>query len=142
MLNSITIMGRLTRPAELRQTNSGKSVCSFAIAVDRDFKGANGEKEVDFIDVVAWGNTAEFVARYLDKGRMAIVKGRLQIREWTDKEGNKRRNAEVIAENIYFGDSRKEEKPTQQEQDRNFDQLERDVGKFAEIDPSDGELPF
>ncbi len=106
MLNKIFVMGRLTRDPELRRTNSGAAVTSFTLAVDRDFKNADGTKETDFIDVVAWRGTAEFTAKYFTKGRMAVVGGRLQMRDWTDKDGNKRRNAEVIADNVYFGDSR------------------------------------
>lgn len=106
MLNKIFVMGRLTRDPELRRTNSGAVVTSFTLAVDRDFKNADGTKETDFIDVVAWRGTAEFTAKYFTKGRMAVVGGRLQMRDWTDKDGNKRRNAEVIADNVYFGDSR------------------------------------
>ena len=109
MLNKIILMGRLTRDPELRRTESGTAVCSFSIAVDRDFKSKNGEKETDFIDIVAWRATAEFVSKYFTKGRMAIVEGRLQIRDWTDKEGGKRRSAEVIADNVYFGDSKPKE---------------------------------
>ena len=110
MLNHITIMGRLTRDPELRHTGSGVAVASFTLAVDRDFSGKDGgEKEVDFIDCVAWRNTGEFVSKYFAKGRMAVVSGRLQIRGWTDKEGNKRRTAEVVADNVYFGDSKKED---------------------------------
>ena len=106
MLNHITIMGRLTRDPELRRTGSGVAVASFTVAVDRDFgKNENGEKETDFIDCVAWRNTAEYVSRYATKGRMVVVSGRLQIRGWTDKEGNKRRTAEVVADNLYFADS-------------------------------------
>lgn len=109
MLNTITIMGRLTRDPELRRTGSGTAVASFTLAVDRDFSGKDsGEKETDFIDCVAWRNTAEFVSKYFTKGRMAVVSGRLQIRPWTDKDGNKRRSAEVIAESVYFGDSKKD----------------------------------
>ena len=108
MLNKIFIMGRLTRDPELRRTQSGTPVTSFSLAVDRDYKTQSGEKETDFIDVVAWRATAEFVAKYFTKGRMAVVEGRLQIRPWTDKEGNNRRSAEVIADNVYFGDSKKE----------------------------------
>lgn len=109
MLNNIVIMGRLTRDPELRRTGSGTAVASFTLAVDRDFSGKDGgEKEVDFIDCVAWRHTGEFVSKYFTKGRMAVVSGRLQIRPWTDKEGNKRRSAEVIAESVYFGDSKKE----------------------------------
>ena len=106
MLNKVFIMGRLTRDPELRRTNSGTAVTSFTLAVDRDFKNADGTKETDFIDCVAWRSTAEFAAKYFTKGRMAIVEGRLQMRDWQDKDGNKRRNAEVIANNVYFGDSR------------------------------------
>ena len=106
MLNKIFIMGRLTRDPELRRTQSGTPVTSFSLAVDRDFKSQSGEKETDFIDVVAWRQTAEFVARYFTKGRMAVVEGRLQIRDWQDRDGNKRRSAEINADNVYFGDSR------------------------------------
>lgn len=110
MLNHITIMGRLTRDPELRRTGSGTAVANFTVAVDRDYTGKeNGEKETDFIDVVAWRQTGEFVSKYFTKGRMAVVDGRLQIRSWNDKEGNKRRTAEVVADRVYFGDSKKEE---------------------------------
>ena len=108
MLNKIIIMGRLTRDPELRRTGSGTAVTSFSLAVDRDFKSQSGEKETDFIDVVAWRSTAEFVSKYFTKGRMAVVEGRLQIRDWTDKEGGKRRSAEVVADNVYFGDSKRD----------------------------------
>ena len=110
MLNHIVLMGRLTRDPELRRTGSGIAVASFSLAVDRDFGSSanNGEKETDFIDIVAWRNTAEFVSKYFTKGRMAVVSGRLQIRNWTDKEGNKRRSAEVVADNVYFGDSKRD----------------------------------
>ena len=109
MLNHITIMGRLTRDPELRRTGSGIAVASFTVAVDRDFgKNENGEKETDFIDCVAWRQTGEFVSKYFTKGRMIVVSGRLQIRPWTDKEGNKRRSAEVVADNVYFGDSKRD----------------------------------
>ena len=108
MLNHIVLMGRLTRDPELRKTQSGISVASFSLAVDRDFGSReNGEKQTDFIDIVAWRSTAEFVSRYFTKGRMAVVSGRLQIRDWQDKEGNKRRSAEVVADNVYFGDSKR-----------------------------------
>lgn len=106
MLNHIVLMGRLTRDPELRRTPAGKAVASFSLAVDRDYKPEGGERETDFIDIVAWGNTAEFVSKYFSKGRMAVVSGRLQIRSWTDNTGNKRRAAEVVADNIYFGDSK------------------------------------
>ena len=109
MLNHITIMGRLTRDPELRRTGSGIAVASFTLAVDRDFGGRDGgERETDFIDCVAWRQTGEFVSKYFTKGRMAVVSGRLQIRNWTDKDGNKRRTAEVVADNVYFGDSRRD----------------------------------
>ena len=109
MLNHITIMGRLTRDPELRRTGSGIAVASFTLAVDRDFAPRDGgERETDFIDCVAWRQTGEFVSKYFTKGRMAVVSGRLQIRSWTDKDGNKRRTAEVVADNVYFGDSRRD----------------------------------
>ena len=108
MLNKIIIMGRLTRDPELRRTGSGTAVTSFSLAVDRDFKSQSGEKETDFIDVVAWRSTAEFVSKYFTKGRMAVVEGRLQIRDWTDKDGGKRRSAEIVADNVYFGDSKRD----------------------------------
>ena len=109
MLNHIVIMGRLARDPELRRTQSGVPVASFRLAVDRDFKDKNtGERGTDWIDVVAWRATAEFISRYFTKGRMAVVEGRLQIRPYTDRDGNKRTAAEVVAENFYFGDSRRE----------------------------------
>ena len=109
MLNHITIMGRLTRDPELRRTGSGIAVASFSLAVDRDFSPRDGgERETDFIDCVAWRQTGEFVSKYFTKGRMAVVSGRLQIRGWTDKDGNKRRTAEVVADNVYFGDSKRD----------------------------------
>ena len=108
MLNHITIMGRLTREPELRRTGSGIAVASFTVAVDRDFSGRDGgERETDFIDCVAWRQTGEFVSKYFTKGSMIVVSGRLQIRNWTDKEGNKRRSAEVVADNCYFGESKR-----------------------------------
>ena len=109
MLNHIVLMGRLTRDPELRRTGSGIAVASFSLAVDRDFGSREtGEKETDFIDIVAWRNTAECVSKYFTKGRMAVGSGRLQIRNWNDKDGNKRRSAEVVADNIYFGDSKRD----------------------------------
>ena len=109
MLNHITIMGRLVRDPELRRTGSGIAVASFTVAVDRDFGSRDGgEKETDFIDCVAWRQTGEFVSKYFTKGRMIVVSGRLQIRSWTDKDGNKRRTAEVVADNCYFGDSKRD----------------------------------
>ena len=109
MLNHITIMGRLTRDPELRQTSSQASVASFTLAVDRDFGGRDGgDRQTDFINCVAWRQTAEFVSKYFRKGSMAVVSGRLQIRPWEDKNGNKRESAEVVVENIYFGESRRD----------------------------------
>ena len=109
MLNHIVIMGRLTRDPELRRTGTGVAVASFSLAVDRDFSPRDGgERETDFIDCVAWRQTGEFVSKYFTKGRMAVVSGRLQIRSWTDKDGNKRRTAEIVADNVYFGDSKRE----------------------------------
>ena len=113
MLNHIVIMGRLTRDPELRRTGTGVAVASFTVAVDRDFGGRDGgEKETDFIDCVAWRQTGEFVSKYFTKGRMIVVSGRLQIRSWNDKDGNKRRTAEVVADNCYFGDSRRDGEST------------------------------
>ena len=112
MLNHINIMGRLTRDPELRRTGSNTPVASFTIACDRDF-GQNGQKETDFIDVTAWRNTAEFVSKYFTKGRMAVISGRLQIRSWTDKDGNKRKSAEIVADNVYFGDSKNSTESTE-----------------------------
>ena len=109
MLNHIIVMGRLTRDPELRRTGSGVAVASFTVAVDRDFSPKDGtDRETDFIDCVAWRQTGEFVSKYFAKGRMAVVSGRLQIRNWTDKEGNKRRSAEIVADNVYFGDSKRD----------------------------------
>ena len=108
MLNHIVIMGRLTRDPELRRTGTGVAVASFSVAVDRDFGNREGgERETDFIDCVAWRSTGEFVSKYFTKGSMIVVSGRLQIRSWTDKEGNKRRTAEVVADNVYFGESKR-----------------------------------
>ena len=108
MLNHIVIMGRLTRDPELRRTTSGIAVASFSVAVDRDFGGRDGgERETDFIDCVAWRSTGEFVSKYFTKGSMIVVSGRLQIRNWNDKDGNKRRSAEVVADNVYFGESKR-----------------------------------
>lgn len=132
MLNKIIIMGRLTRDPELRRTQGGNAVTSFALAVDRDFKSADGAKETDFIDVVAWRNTAEFAAKYFAKGRMAAVEGRLQMRDWTDKDGNKRRSAEVVADNIYFADSKRDDIPAGNPPAQTFEEVLED----------DGDLPF
>ena len=141
MLNHITIMGRLTKDPELRRTGSGIPVASFTLAVDRDFSDKqSGEKETDFIEVVAWRSTAEFVSKYFTKGRMAVVSGRLQIRSWTDKDGNKRRTAEIVADNVYFGDSKKETSGgNSYGQQGGYNPPAAD---FAPIDDDDSELPF
>ena len=107
MLNKIILMGRLTRDPELRRTQNGTAVAALTLAVDRDYKAQDGERETDFIDIVAWRSTAEFVSKYFAKGRMAVVEGRLQMRDWTDKDGGRRRSAEVVADNVYFGDSKR-----------------------------------
>ena len=141
MLNKIIIMGRLTRDPELRRTGSGTAVTSFSLACDRDFKSQSGEKETDFIEVVAWKNTAEFVSKYFTKGRMAVVEGRLQIRDWTDKAGNKRTTAEVVADNVYFADSKRSE--SNENQKENFNALSgRLSDDFVPISEEDGEIPF
>ena len=148
MLNKIILMGRLTRDPELRRTGSGTAVTSFSLAVDRDFKSQSGEKETDFIDIVAWRSTAEFVSKYFTKGRMAVVEGRLQIRDWTDRDGGKRRSAEVVADNVYFGDSKRDGGDSsgysaapayKNAAPSNFNAGGSD---FAEIGEDDGELPF
>ncbi len=139
MLNRIVIMGRLTRDPELRYTQSQTPVASFTLAVDRDFSGRDGaEKQTDFIDCVAWRSTAEFASKYFTKGRMAVACGRLQLRDWTDRDGNKRRSAEVVVENMYFGDSKKEGQNSAPEA---YGSQYPDSPGFTEIE-DDGELPF
>ena len=141
MLNKIIIMGRLTRDPELRRTGSGTAVTSFSLACDRDFKSQSGDKETDFIEVVAWKNTAEFVSKYFSKGRMALVDGRLQIRDWTDKAGNKRTTAEVVADNVYFADSKRSESNDNQRE--NFNALSGRLNDdFVPISEEGGEIPF
>ena len=142
MLNHITIMGRLTRDPEMRRTGSGVAVASFTIACERDF-GNNGEKETDFVDIVAWRNTGEFVSKYFTKGRMAVVSGRLQIRSWNDKDGNKRKTAEIVADNVYFGDS-KNGNGNQNSGFTGFVKAESmpSNNNFAPIYEPDAELPF
>ena len=156
MLNRIILMGRLTRDPELRHTQTGTAVASFSLAVDRDFKDkATGEKATDFIDVVAWRQTGEFVSRYFTKGRMAVVEGRLQLRDWTDKDGNKRRTAEVVADNVYFGDSKKDAEaggfsapaggyaPPPAPPSTGYAAPSGPVGnEFGDLADDDGELPF
>ena len=141
MLNKVVIMGRFTKDPELRRTGSGAAVTSFSLACDRDFKSQSGEKETDFIEVVAWKNTAEFVSKYFSKGRMAVVEGRLQIRDWTDKAGNKRTTAEVVADNVYFADSKRSESNDNQKE--NFNALSgRMSDDFVPISEEYGEIPF
>ena len=144
MLNKIIIMGRLTRDPELRRTASSTAVAGFTLAVDRDFKSQNGEKSTDFIDVVTWRNTAEFVAKYFTKGRMAVVEGRLQIRDWKDKDGNNRRSAEVVAENVYFGDSKRDGAPAGDYAAPmgGYAAPVSTTSSFSEIEDEDGDLPF
>ena len=151
MLNRIIIMGRLARDPELRRTQTGTPVASFRLAVDRDFKDkATGERATDWIDVVAWRQTAEFVSRYFTKGRMAVVEGRLQIRDWTDKDGGKRRSAEIVADNVYFGDSKRDGAgdfggaPASYSAPMGGRNAAPMGGQsdFAEIGEEDGELPF
>jgi single-strand DNA-binding protein len=138
MLNHITIMGRLTKDPELRRTGSGTAVTSFTLAVERDYTGKDqSEKETDFIDCVAWRGTGEFVDKYFAKGRMACVSGRLQIRIWTDKDGNKRRSAEVIADNVYFADSK-----NAADSSASSAAAAPAAGSFEPVDIDDDELPF
>ena len=150
MLNHITVMGRLTRDPEIRYTQSQTPVTSFTLAVDRDFGGRDGgDRQTDFIDCVAWRQTAEFVSKYFTKGSMAVVSGRLQIRDWTDREGGKRRSAEVVVDNIYFGESkrrdggdvRSESRPAYQS---SYESVSPSMGAsaFSELGDDDGELPF
>ena len=153
MLNHIVLMGRLTRDPELRRTGSGTPVTTFTLAVDRDFGGnrETGERETDFIDIVTWRSTAEFVSKYFAKGRMAVVEGRLQIREWKDQNGNNRRSAEVVADNVYFGDSKRDGAPASGGYDApaysapsmgGYGAPSMGQSDFSEIDDEDGELPF
>ena len=147
-MNQIVIMGRLTRDPERRETQSGVPVTSFSLAVDRGFAPKDGgDRQTDFINVVAWRNTADFVAKYFVKGQMAAVTGRLQIRDWTDKDNNKRTTAEVVADNVYFTESKKS-----REASTGISNPKEDFGAgyttpvecsdFAELDIDDGDLPF
>ena len=141
MLNQIFLMGRLTRDPELRYTQNQTPVASFTLAVDRDFTGKDGgEKQTDFIDCVAWRSTGEFANKYFSKGRMAIVSGRLQLRDWTDKEGNKRRSAEVVVDSMYFGDSKKDGSTAPNSSEQSEPQYTQQ--QFEELDDDDGDLPF
>ena len=154
MLNHIVLMGRLTRDPELRRTQSGLAVTSFTLAVDRDFASKDsGEKATDFIDIVAWRSTAEFVSKYFTKGKQVVVSGRLQIRDWTDKDNNKRRTAEVVADNVYFADSKSSgggqstysdySAPASPSFDSGYSSFSSGYkSEYAEIDDDDGDLPF
>lgn len=151
MLNHITVMGRLARDPELRHTQSGTPVASFSLAVDRDFKDKDtGERATDWIDCVAWRSTGEFVSKYFAKGRMVVVEGRLQIRDWTDKEDNKRRSAEIVVSNAYFADSKKSDGQSsggnaKSKSDDDFqlpDGFQPGGDSFAELADDDGDLPF
>lgn len=138
-LNRVCIMGRITKDLELRRTQSGTAVTSFSIAVDEDFKSKeSGERKTNFFDVVAWRQTAEFVCQYFGKGRMVTVDGKLQVRDWQDKDGNKRKSVEVVADSVYFADSRRAESDTSYTQNA----AEETVGAFTEVSEDDGELPF
>ena len=142
MLNHVCLMGRICNEIELRRTGSGVAVTSFTLAVDRDFKNAGGEKETDFFDIVCWKNTAEFVEKYFSKGKMAIVNGRLQGRSWTDKDGNKRKTVEVVADSVYFG----ERKNDTQNQNSNYMGYAKPenapASDFVMLDDTDVMLPF
>ena len=138
MLNHITAAGRLTKDPDLRRTQNGVAVASFTIACDRDIKDASGNKQTDFIDCVAWRNTAEFVDKYLTRGRMAIVSGRLQMREWTDKSGAKRKTAEILVENVYFADSKRAVENTEKNETKEAAQ----TVDFDQVEINDDELPF
>lgn len=137
MLNHIVIMGRLVRDPELRHTQSGKAVASFRIACDRDYAPKDGERETDFVDIVAWGNTGEFVSKFFSKGRMAVVSGRLQMRNWTDNDGNKRISSEVVADSVYFGDSKPQGGGSASDKTTVMN-----ADDFPELTDSDGDLPF
>ena len=150
MLNKIVIMGRLVRDPDLRRTQAGTAVAAFTLAVERDFKdAATGERTADFIDCVAWRQTGEFVSRYFSKGRMAVAEGRLQLRDWVDRDGNKRRSAEVVVEQMYFGDSRSEggqksgqPVPKEAGYQAAYSSTGRETDEFRELQDDDGELPF
>lgn len=146
VLNHITIMGRLTRDPELRRTGSGIAVVNFSVAVERDFKSEGGEKETDFIDCVAWRQIGEFVNKYFTKGAMIVVSGRLQVRSWTDNDGNKRRTAEIVADNVYFGESKRSAEsagthPTATPASAAVP-IAPSADDYALLDEDDGQLPF
>lgn len=140
MLNHITVMGRLVADPELKTTPSGVSVCSFRVACDRDYKPKDGERETDFINVTAWRSTADFVGKFFTKGRMVVVDGRLQIRPYTDKEGNKRTAAEIVAGSVYFGDSKPRDDGNQEPPAYHGEELPE--GFTPDLSDGDGDLPF
>ena len=143
MLNHIVIMGRLTRDPELRRTGSGLAVASFSVAVQRDFPNKDtGEKEVDYIDCIAWRQTGEFVSKYFTKGSLIVVSGRLQIRSWTDKDGNTRKTAEIVADQVYFGESKKKEDASNNLYGGYSYPYATPIGDFAMLDDDDAVLPF
>ena len=155
MLNVVAIMGRLVADPELRTTPQGINVCSFRIACDRNFARQGEQRQADFIDIVAWRSQAEFVSKYFTKGRMAVVEGRLQIRDWTDREGGKRRSAEVVADNVYFGESKRRDggdtsrpaapsasAPAHRGSYGGYDNVPQGGSAFSELDDDDGDLPF
>lgn len=138
MLNHITLMGRLTKDPELRYTSNNTPVASFCLAVERDF----GEKQTDFIECVAWRQIGEFISKYFAKGNMIAVSGRLQIRDWNDKDGNKRRSAEVVVESAYFCESKKDRDDNKTDEYRAATYEQGKQGVFVEVSDEDGELPF
>lgn len=150
MLNHIVIMGRLTRDPELRYTQSQTAVASFRLAVERDYAGQGQERQTDFIDCVAWRGTGEFVSKYFQKGSMAVVSGRLQLREWTDRDNNRRTTAEIVAENVYFGESKRDQGSGQRSyqttgapaQSASAAGSSQTSSAFTELDDDDGEIPF
>lgn len=147
MLNQISVQGRLARDPELRRTNSGKAVTSFTLVCDRDFKNQQtGEKEVDFIECVAWGGTAEMVEKYFHKGQMAVATGRLQLRGWTDKNGQKRRTAEILVNSVYFCGSKESGTQASSGADNGYSapayQAPAPAANFAELEDDDAQLPF
>lgn len=147
MLNQISVQGRIVRDPELRRTASGKAVTSFTLACDRDFKNQQtGEKEVDFIECVAWGGTAEMVEKYFHKGQMAVATGRLQLRDWTDKNGQKRRQAEILVNSIYFCGSKESGTQASSVADNGYSatayQVPAPAANFAELEDDDAQLPF
>ena len=154
-MNKVILMGRLTRDVEMRQTPNGVSLARFSIAVNRRFAGKDAQQQADFINCVAWRQTAEFVNKYFTKGSMAVVSGRLQIREWTDREGGKRTTAEVVADNVYFGESKRRDggdtsrpaapsasAPAHRGSYGGYDNVPQGGSAFSELDDDDGDLPF